>query len=117
MTSSMVASTAISKVLQMFVNQDLFVIKMLQVFIFDFFGMLECCSLHFNKKIAESFMKKSISGLQKPLKLLKFFIFSKMLTLEKFFVQFQSFNKKIAQSMFLPLKTPIKNINGRKQKK
>ena len=65
-------------------------------------------SLHFNGKIAESFMKRSNSGLQKPLKLSKFWIFSEMLTSAKCFVEFQYFDKKITQRMFLPPKTPIK---------
>ena len=67
--------------------------------------MPEFCSLHINQKIAESFMKRSNPGLQKSLKLSKFFIFSKMLTSAKSFAEF---HKKITQSMFLPPKTPNK---------
>ena len=52
-------------------------------------------------------MKRSNSGLQKPQKLSKFWIFSKMLTSAKA-LEFQCFDKKITQSMFLPPKTPIK---------
>ena len=69
--------------------------------------MVECCSLHFNRKICESFMKKLNSVLHKPLKLSKYCIFSKMLTSANVFVQFECFNKKIMQSMFLPLKKAI----------
>ena len=42
------------------------------------------------------------------LKLSKFWIFSKMLTSTKYFVEFQRFHKKITQSMFSFPKTPIK---------
>ena len=70
--------------------------------------MLECCSLYFNKKIAESFLKRLNSGLQKSLKLSKFLIFSKMLTSAKYFVEFQCFDKKITQSMFSLPKAPMK---------
>ena len=52
-------------------------------------------------------MKRSNSGLQKPLKLSKFWIFSKMLTSTKIFAELQCFDKKII-SMFLPQKTQIK---------
>ena len=62
----------------------------------------------FLKKIAESFMKRLNSGLQKSLKLSKFRIFSKMLTSAKYFVEFQCFDKKITQSMFSLPKTPMK---------
>ena len=41
-------------------------------------------------------MKRINYGLQKPVKL------------SKFFVEFQYFGKKVTQSMFLPPKTPIK---------
>ena len=53
-------------------------------------------------------MKRLNSGLQNLLKLSKFWIFSKMLTSAKYFVKFQCFDKKITQSMFSLLKTPIK---------
>ena len=80
--------------------------------------MVECCSLHFNRKKSESFMKKLNSGLHKPLKLSKYCIVSKMLTSAKVFVEFQCFNKKIMQSMFYPPKSQLTlNINVRKQKK
>ena len=49
-----------------------FVMKTLLVFLFAFFGMLECCSLHRNQKIAKSVMKLSNSRLQEQLKLSKF---------------------------------------------
>ena len=63
-------------------------------------------------------MKRSNSGLQNPLKLSKFWIFSKILTSPKFFVEFRCFDKKITQSMFLRPKHQSKlNINVRKQKK
>ena len=44
MTSSMFSSAAISKVLQMFVNQVYFVMKTLLVFLFDF---LECYNVDY----------------------------------------------------------------------
>ena len=72
--------------------------------------MLECCSLHFNRKIAKSLKKVSNSGLKKPLKSSKFWIFSEMLTSAIFFVKFQCFHKKITKSMFLP---PITLINDK----
>ena len=61
----------------MFVNQVLFRYKNVASVLIWFLGRLECCSLHFSQKIAESFMKRSNSGLQKPLNLSKFWIFSK----------------------------------------
>ena len=63
----------------MFVNQVLFHYENVASIFILFFGMLECCPLHFNRKIAKSLMKLSNSGLQKPLKSLKFWIFSEML--------------------------------------
>ena len=38
----------------------------------SFSGMLECCSLYFHQKIANYVITLSNSGLQKPVKLLKF---------------------------------------------
>ena len=70
--------------------------------------MLECCSLHFNKKIAESFHEKVKFWTAKVTKIIKILDFSKMLTSAKYFVEFQCFDKKIAQSMFSLPKTPIK---------
>ena len=72
----------------MFVNQVLFRHENVASDFFYFFGMLEYCSLHLNRKIAKSLTKLSNSGLQKPLKSSKFRIFSKMLTSSKFFVKF-----------------------------
>ena len=57
----------------MFVNQVLFRYKNVASVFTWLFGMLDCCSLHFNNKIAESFMKSSNSGLQKPLREVSFF--------------------------------------------
>ena len=54
-------------------------------------------------------MKRLNSWLQKSLKLSTFWIFSKMLTSAKYFVEFQCFDKKITQSMFSLPKTPIKS--------
>ena len=62
--------------------------------------MLECRSLHANLKIDKSLMKLSNSGLQKPLKSSKFWIFLEVLTLANFFAKFQCFHKKITKSMF-----------------
>ena len=53
-------------------------------------------------------MKMLNSGLQKSLKLSKFWIFSKVLTSAKYFVEFQCFDKKIIQSIFSLPKTPIR---------
>ena len=52
----------------MFLNQVLFRHENVVSDFFLLFGMLECCSLHFNRKIANSLTKQSNSGLQKPLK-------------------------------------------------
>ena len=52
----------------MFVNQVLFRHENVASDFFLLFGMLEYCSLHFNRKIAKSLAKQSNSGLQKPLK-------------------------------------------------
>ena len=84
----------------MFVNQVLFRHENVSSDFLLLFGMLEYCSLHFNRKIAKSLTKQSNSGLQKPLKSTKFRIFSKVLTSSKFFVKFQCFHKKITKSMF-----------------
>ena len=53
-------------------------------------------------------MKLSNSGLQKPLKLSKFWIFSEMLISGKSFARFQCFDKKITKSMFFHPETLIK---------
>ena len=82
----------------MFVNQVLFRYEHVAIVFNWFFGMLECCLLHFNQKIAKSLMKLSNSGLQKPLKLSKCQIFSEMLTSAKF----QCFDKKMGKGMFFP---------------
>ena len=86
----------------MFVNQVLFRYENVACVLIDFFGMLECCSLHFNQKIAKSVMKLSNSGLQKPLKLSKCRIFSETLMSAKFFVKFQCFDKKIGKKYVFP---------------
>ena len=54
----------------MFVNQVLFRHENVASDSFLHFGMLEYCSLHFNRKIVKSLTKQSNanSGLQKPLK-------------------------------------------------
>ena len=78
----------------MFVNQVLFRYKTLLVSLT--FGMLECCSSHFNRKIATSFMKRSNSL---PLKLSESWIFSEMLTSGQFCVKFQCFDEKITKRM------------------
>ena len=67
------------KGLHMFVNQVLFRYENFAGICIWLFGILECCSLHFNQNIAKSFKKLSNSGLQKPLKSSKFWIFSEML--------------------------------------
>ena len=56
----------------MFINQVLFRYENVANEFFLLFGMLEYCSLHFNRKIAKSLTKLSNSGLQKPLKSSKF---------------------------------------------
>ena len=63
-----VSLTAISKVSRMFVYQDLSRYKSIASVFIWLSGMLECCSVHSNWKIAESFIKRSNSALQKPLK-------------------------------------------------
>ena len=52
----------------MFVNQVLFRYENVASDFFLLFGMLEYCSLHFNRKITKSLTRQSNSGLQKPLK-------------------------------------------------
>ena len=69
----------------MFINQVLFRYENVTSIFISFFGMPECCSLHFNRKIAKSFKKLLNSWLQKPLKSSKFWIFSEMLTSSKIF--------------------------------
>ena len=70
-----VSSTEISKVSHMFVNKVLFRYENVASIFISLFGMLECCSLHFNRKIPECLMKRSNSGLQRPPKKSKFWIF------------------------------------------
>ena len=48
----------------MFVNQVLFRYENVASEVFLTFRMLECWSLHFNRKIAKSLTKQSNSGLQ-----------------------------------------------------
>ena len=55
--------------------------------------MPECCSLYFNQKIAKSLKKMSNTGLQKPLKSSKFWIFLEMLMSAKFLSNFNAFIK------------------------
>ena len=52
----------------MFVNQVLFRHKNVASDFFLLLGMLEYCSLQFNRKIAKSLTKQSNSGMQNPLK-------------------------------------------------
>ena len=85
----------------MFVNQVLLRYENFASIFIGLCGMLECCSLHFNRKIAKSLKKLSNSGLQKPLKSSKFWIFSEMLTSAKLFVKFQCFDKNITKGMFV----------------
>ena len=100
----------------MFVNQVLFRYENVASIFISHFGMLECCSLHFNRKIAKSLMELSNSGLQKLLKSSKFWIFSEMLTSPKCFVKFQCFHKKITKSMSPQKKTLIKTKAERKSR-
>ena len=76
--------------------------------------MLECCSLHFDRKIAKSLKKLSNSGLQVT-KIIKSLHLSEMLMSEIFFGKFQCFHKKKTKSMFSP-KTLI-NTKYKCQKK
>ena len=70
--------------------------------------MLECCSLHFNKKNSRIFHEKVKFWAAKVTKIIKMLDLLKMLTSAKYFVEFQCFDKKIKQSMFSLSKTPIK---------
>ena len=63
------------------------------------FGMLEYCSLHFNRKIAKSLKK---------LKSSKFWIFAEMLTSAKVLLNSSVFIKKILQKYVFPQETIIK---------
>ena len=78
----------------MLVNQVLFHHENAASDFFLLFGMLEYCSLHFDRKIAKSRTKQSNSGLQKPLKSSKFQIFSKVLMSSKFLLNFSAFIKR-----------------------
>ena len=91
----------------MFVNQVLCRDQNVASRLFGLFGMLECCSLHFSRKIVKSLKKLSNYGLQNPLKSLKFRIFSEMLTSSKIFGKFQCFHKKMMKSVFFFPKTLI----------
>ena len=70
-------------------TQVLFLYENIATVLIWLFGMLE---LHFNEKIVKYVMKLSNSGLQKPVKLSKFWIFSEMLTPAKIFNKFQCFD-------------------------
>ena len=100
----------------MFGNQVLFRYGNFASIFVSLVGMLECCSLHFTRKIAKSLKKLSNSGLQMPLKSSKFWIFSEMLTPAKFFLKFQCFHKKITKVCFFP-KTLIIDTKYKCQKK
>ena len=80
----------LDSIIEDFVNQVLFRYENVATIFIWLFGMLECCSLHLNRKIK----KLSTSGPQKPLKSSKFWIFSEMLTSAKIVVKFQCFHKK-----------------------
>ena len=97
-----VSSTAIPKVLHMFVNQVLLRYENFASIFIWLFGMLEYCSLHFNRKIAKSLKKLSNTGLQKPLKSSKFWIFPEMLTSAKFLLNFNAFKKGYQNYVFTP---------------
>ena len=56
--------------------------------------MLESCSLHFNGKIAESFIKRSNYGLQKATKIIRTLDLFKNADIIKIFVNFNVFIKK-----------------------
>ena len=91
----------------MFVNQVLGRDQNVPSRFFGLFGMLECCSLHFSRKIAKSLKKLSNYGLQNPLKSWKFRVFAEMLTSSKSFGKFQCFHKKMTKSVFFSPKTLI----------
>ena len=70
--------------------------------------MLECCFLHFNRKIAECFIKKVKFWAAKTIKIIKILDIFKNADISINFFELQCFDKKITQSMFLTGKTPIK---------
>ena len=86
----------------MFVNRVLFRYENFASIFILRFGMLECCSLYFNREIAKSLKKLSHFGLQKPLKSSKFWTFSEMLMAAKFFVKFNAFIKDNQKYVFTP---------------
>ena len=88
----------------MFVNQVLFRYENFTSIFIWLFGRLECCSLHFNRKIAKSLKKLSNTGLQKYTKIIKISGLFRNADVSKRFVKFQCFHKKITKSMFLPPK-------------
>ena len=101
----------------MFVNQVLFRYENFASIFICLFGMLGCCSIHFNRRKAKSLKKLLNSGLQKQLKSSKFWIFLEMLTSAKFFVKFQCFHKKITKSMLPPPPKTLINTKYKCQKK
>ena len=68
-----------------------------------FSEILECCSLYFHQKIANCVMKLSNSGLQKVSKIIKIPYFLSNAVSNKF-AKFQSFDKKMTNSMFFTQK-------------
>ena len=69
--------------------------------------MLKCCSLPFNRN-SRIFREKVKFWAAKATKIIKILDLFKNADISKIFAEFQCFDKKITQSMFLPQKTPIK---------
>ena len=64
------------------------------VFIWFFFEMLECCSLHFNQKIANCVIQLSNFELKKARKIIRILYFLSNADVSNKFAKFQSFDKK-----------------------
>ena len=69
--------------------------------------MLECCSLHFNQKIANCVIQLSNSGLKKARKIIRILYFFSNADVSNKFVKFDCFDKKDDQqyAVFHPINT------------
>ena len=71
--------------------------------------MLECCSLLFTRKIAESFMKRSIFWAAKATKIIKILDLFKNADISKIFLlNFNVLIKRYPKVCFYPIKTKYK---------
>ena len=78
--------------------------------------MLECCSLHFNQKIANCIVQLSNSGLKMPEKLLESCIFLVVLTSATNFLNFNVLIKKDEQQHVFATQLKLNMLETRKSK-